>query len=326
MDTDLPDTRSSESDTTDRRRLLTLLGAGGAAAAAAVVLPREAHAAHDATNVLHLGEVNVAPQGAATRVEADVGPFGNAALAVHNASGVGMRAVSGGTGTGVEGISDAGVGGAFATTSGKALQVDGVASIFADSAISFGGNHPALIVEQQQAGGKSISSNVVAGGLAIEGTAFPTDEELEFEDQQGGYGVRGIAMSATGGYGEGPGVGVHGQSGTGVGVLGITAGAGTGVEARTHSPAGTALLVNGPSRFSTVGIGVVPAGKSEVFVGDPGVTEGSHITVTLVSDPGVRSVHWVDRDPGSGFTVHLTSAPPNRRPTTTFSYFVVESV
>ncbi len=51
-----------------------------------------------------------------------------------------------------------------------------------------------------------------------------------------------------------------------------------------------------------------------------------HITVILTGYPGPRQLHWVERNPGTGFTVHLTSAPPPQRPETNFTYLIVEPV
>ncbi|MDQ5822241.1 MAG: hypothetical protein M3540_12445, partial [Actinomycetota bacterium] len=51
----------SSSRLTDRRRLLVFLGAGGGAALASLFTRGEARAGHDGTNVLHLGEGNIAP-------------------------------------------------------------------------------------------------------------------------------------------------------------------------------------------------------------------------------------------------------------------------
>lgn len=87
---------------------------------------------------------------------------------------------------------------------------------------------------------------------------------------------------------------------------------------------GFALVVNGRSAFSTVGSAVIPAGSESAFVPNLAVGEKSHITVTLVSDPGPRQLSWVERSPGSGFTVHLTSAPRRRRPETALTYMIVE--
>jgi hypothetical protein len=59
-------------------------------------------------------------------------------------------------------------------------------------------------------------------------------------------------------------------------------------------------------------------------VANEAVTGDSHISVTLVSDPGSRSVHWIERNAGSGFTVRMTSAPVNKRPETSFTYLITE--
>ena len=107
------------------------------------------------------------------------------------------------------------------------------------------------------------------------------------------------------------------------GVLG-TSEAGVGVEARSDT--GMTLKVGGPAGFATAGAGSVPAGAAAVFVAAPSVSADSHITVTLSSDPGQRTVRWVERDPGNGFTVHMTAGPPKQPLQTAFTYLVVEPV
>lgn len=82
-----------------------------------------------------------------------------------------------------------------------------------------------------------------------------------------------------------------------------------------------ALKVVGRVSFSTVGSAVVPAGQSSVFVAEPAVSSGSHVSVTLMS-PGSRHVRWVERQPGLGFTVHLS--PPPTRTETDLTYWVVD--
>ncbi|MFN2588649.1 MAG: hypothetical protein ABR613_11105 [Actinomycetota bacterium] len=52
------------------------------------------------------------------------------------------------------------------------------------------------------------------------------------------------------------------------------------------------------------------------------VSADSHISVTLMGNPGVRTLQWVERAPGSGFTVHLTTVGP--KPQTPLTYFVLE--
>lgn len=270
---------------TSRRRLLTLMGAGGAAALAALLAQDEAQAGHDATNVMHLGESNSAS--APTTIDANNdGPM----LLLNNAH-----------------------------ATGTSLHAHKPLGVFTDV------TRPGMMVVNDGEGGGGIEALSRAGGIGIEGQVIPTEEELEFEDQKNGYGVRGISSSSFENYGDGPGVGVHGSAGTGTGVLGMCVAAGIGVEARSDIPEGAALRVRGKAWFSTGGSGVVPMGQSSVFVSDVDVTEESHISVTLVSNPGARSVSWVERDPNAGgFTVHMSPASPNKRPETFFTYLLTE--
>ena len=285
MAAELSPESSRTSESPTRRHLLTLMGAGGAAALATLVSSQEAQAGHDTTNVMHLGENNTAP-GPST-VDANVdGPM----LLLNNSH-----------------------------PSGATLHAHKPVGVFVDV------ERPALMVANEGAGGGGIEAASKAGGIGVEGFVVPTDEELEFEDQKNGYGVRGISSSSPETYGDGPGVGVQGQAGTGIGVLGVCLDAGIAVEARSDSPAGTALQVRGKAVFSTANAAVFPVGQDSVFVPDGDVTDESHISVTLVSNPGARVVKWVDRSPGSGFTVHLGLAPgPGGKPETHFTYMITE--
>jgi hypothetical protein len=121
-----------------------------------------------------------------------------------------------------------------------------------------------------------------------------------------------------GGVGFAPGV--HGFSELGPGVRG-SGGIGGDFESEN-----IALLVNGAAVFSTIGFGTVPAGQNSVFVADNRVKTEQHIAVTLVSNPGPRDLRWVEPTPGSGFRVHLSSAPPAARPATAFTYFIVDHI
>jgi hypothetical protein len=169
----------------------------------------------------------------------------------------------------------------------------------------------------------NASTGEIAGGISA--TTHGRAHGVEGVAYGPGIGVRGISQAPEGGdYGNGPSVGVHGQSGTGVGVLGIATQAGIGVEARSDTPDGIALQVRGKTTFTTGGSAAVPAGGESVFVAHPDVTEESHISVTLVSDPGIRQVLWVERDPGNGFTVYFTPAPPRKRPETHLTYLITE--
>jgi hypothetical protein len=321
------------------------MGAGGAAALATVVASKEAQAGHDATNTFHLGAGNSAPAGTQTTMTGDVGHFAfgidNANTAggggIHSRSRGGLAAVHGSaldTGSpGLFGTNDETLGSGPGTgpgpgvvgLSGSGAGVEGQsqtgAGVHGHSDSGLGGSFSTLAP-----GGKASTSTAQTGGTGVEGAAFPTEEETEFEDLKAGYGVRGVAMSAEGGYGEGPGVGVHGQSGTGTGVFAIATGAGTALTAHALAAGGIGLEVIGPSRFSTAGSATIPAGQESAFVASSGVTGESHISVTLASDPGPRTVRWVERSPGSGFVVHLSSAPPSKRPETHLTYLIVEPV
>jgi hypothetical protein len=351
-------------DATSRRRVLAWMGAGGAALLATLFSRNEAQAGHDGTNVLHLGEPNSAPPGRGTAIGSNVDSFsvgvdnfhtGPTAGGFHGRSLGGLPAVQGvghepsfagvfgssspasgdigkgsrtgvlgmsGSGPGVEGRSesgfgvsghsDTGSGGRFSSSSGQALSAFGRASITASVAATDGDT---LFVENSDtgdAGGGAISAlSTGAGTHAIEGITNGV-----------GVGVRGLAGADP--WGEGPGDGVHGTTGTGIGVLGNTNGAGIGVEARAESAGGIALQVRGSARFSTAGTATIPAGSDAVFVANPAVTEESHVSVTFASDPGSRQLTWVERNPGTGFTVH-TSSQTKKTPQTSFTYLVVDS-
>ena len=279
---------TDSSPETSRRGLLKWLGAGGAAALATVVTAKEAQAGHDGTNVFHLGEANTNPAGTETALRAN---GEHHALVLEGDSGGSQHQP-------------------------KALQVEnGVANFSATEdghAFFFANEHP-------ERGGCIFADG--RGKPVIEGFGVPS---ASFPDSgEPGTGVAGVAALEPGGEGLGPGVGVSGMSGTGTGVDGVS-NTGIGVHARTNTSEGIALAVSGRSRFGTAGSAVIPAGQSSVFVENQAVTGDSHISVTLVSDPGRRELGWVERSPGSGFTVHLTDAPPPRRPETSLTYLIIE--
>lgn len=87
---------------------------------------------------------------------------------------------------------------------------------------------------------------------------------------------------------------------------------------------GLALDVVGKARFSTAGAATVPQGQNSVFVPNASVTPNSHISISLVSDPGPRQLRWVSRNGGSGFTVYFAGGLPGQRPATNFTYLIVE--
>jgi hypothetical protein len=338
--------------------MLAWMGAGGAAVMATLFSRNEARAGHDGTNVLHLGEFNNAPAGTnegRTLLFADAegraldvrnsrqggpdigaiqawsrggGPAvqGNATTNLEfppTGSGVGLLGSSGSgpgvagnsisgnaveghsqTGTGVIGHSGTGTGGLFLSGSGSALSVLGRANMTASVAAAFGDT---LFVENQMAG--------PGGGGAISAVAHGDAHSVEGVANGVGVGVSGVAGGDP--FGEGPGDGVHGLSGTGTGVDGNSA---SGIGVRARSASGIALAVEGTARFSTAGFASIPAGEDSAFVPNAAVTDVSHISVTLTSDPGTRQVTWVEGSPGAGFTVHTSKKTPE----THFTYLIVE--
>jgi hypothetical protein len=300
MGGNLPSASSRIEDDTTRRRLLTLMGAGGAAALATLVSSKEAHAGHDSTNVMHLGESNSAPDGAQTKLLANVGSEDvdpGVALIVESTNSAFGGAITGtwhgpGTGHGVSGFNHS----PGTPEGGSGPGVQG-ASDNDVGVIGFGG---------AQAGVRGLSNN----GDGVLGQAGSAEGE-------GGPSVAGVRGEALGCVEKGPcGPGI------GIGVFGRSE-AGIGVKAKVDDPAGFALDVAGKARFSTAGSAVIPNGQNSVFVSDASVTDDSHISVTLVGNPGgMRAVQWVDRAPGSGFTVRLT--PTGQKPETPLTYFVVE--
>ena len=84
---------------------------------------------------------------------------------------------------------------------------------------------------------------------------------------------------------------------------------------------GSALLVYGGATFASAGGGAIPEGENSVFL-PAGLTDNKCILVTLTSNPGPRQLQWVEYHP-NGYTVHLTPAPPNKRPATNFTFFIV---
>jgi len=221
-------------------------------------------------------------------------------------------------GTGVVGTStNGGIGVHAVSETGTALQVDGKSNF----------------------NGEGFLSAKVDGGMAFfvqnTGTTVPVPGEPKplwpiamFGGCDNGCGLFG--RGGTGVQGEstatdGIGAGVYGTSTKGHGVQGVSE---EGIGVLAQSPRGTALQVEGKSSFSTVGSGTIPAFKKSYTVGLPAglVTDKSHISVTLTSDPNLigedAAVSFVERDPANNrFTINLTKAVGRN---TTFTYFIVE--
>jgi hypothetical protein len=145
-----------------------------------------------------------------------------------------------------------------------------------------------------------------------------------------GTGVTGKTQIGTGvtGIADTTGIGVHGLSQGGTGMEGEAPGdehPGVRAISRSGPPyppdGGLALEVIGKARFSTAGAGAVPRGRRIATVSDPAVTAASHITVTLTGNPGTARFDWLERQPGSGFVVHLAGLALWEIP---FTYLVIE--
>jgi hypothetical protein len=179
-------------------------------------------------------------------------------------------------------------------------------------------------------------------GVGVEGSA--TFEPGGFG--AGGAGVVGRGDVGVGGVGRSVGVYAASSQGEGVQVEGIGDGMDVGVSVRDArvgvsargddvgvlaSSSKTALRVMGQADFSTAGSSTISTGQDSAAVSNSRVTGLSHITVTLTGDPGQASsapgnkpvVVWVERQPGTGFVVHL-SRPV--RFATPFTYLIVEPV
>lgn len=206
--------------------------------------------------------------------------------------GIGVRGLSG-TGPGVQGGSDTGPG------------------VTGNSRTNIGGDFRVDDASESGIGCQGVSGGDPWGegsGIGVQGLS-------------GAIGVRGHSPGAD--VGMGPGVGTQGESEVGIGVQGNTR-SGIGVMGSAELQEGLALSVHGRAAFSTAGAGGIPAGASDVFVPEQLVGATSHITVTLTSDPGARYVRWVERVPGSGFRVYLSSVAAKQRVATIFTYLIVE--
>jgi hypothetical protein len=313
MGADSASASSHPSEDTTRRRLLTLMGAGGAATLATLVSSKEAQAGHDSTNTFHLGEDNTAPEGVATRLDMSVdNSDGSNGLMLRNQAN-GSALVAQADGAAIQAFDEGG-------TSRAILAFGGVRGLGHSREEDLPEGQPlgpgeGVVGESEQpdkAGVLGESVLLIERGFEGQPPAFGIGV-LGRTGAAPGVGVIGEAHVDDWGFGEvgTEGTGVLGRSGTGVGVHGLC-------------PDGFALRAEGKSAFSTAGAAVIPAGQSSLFVADADVTGNSHISVTLVSDPGSRSVHWIERNAGSGFTVRMTSAPVNKRPETSFTYLITE--
>jgi len=217
-------------------------------------------------------------------------------------------------GTGVVGTTtNGGIGVHAVSETGTALKVDGKSQCRADVVATDLGEFPSAFDVSNNAPYDPESG--LHPPVAIAGHC-PNGRGVNGHSDRAGTGVSGYSESGTGVAGNSPsGTGVVGFSDTGIGVLAISKG----------SPA---LRVEGKSSFSTVGSGTIPKFKKSHIVDlPPGlVTDKSHISVTLTSNPNVlggdAAVSFIERDPANNrFTITLTKAVGRD---TTFTYFIVE--
>jgi hypothetical protein len=297
---------------TTRRRMLTLLGGGGGAVAVTQLVSGSAAAADG--DPLILGNANEASAGTSLT---NLGANG---LNVHNPNG----------GVAFGASSSSGIGASFSSESGQALVASGPSQFSASSGF-------AVSVDNPDGGGIQIHSGPAEDDPSIKANRFST---VLGDPAPAIVGV----SSLPGSWSDGPNIGVLGGSGTGEGLhghstsgVGVGASCDSGVGMQGYSATGIggwfltedvgggiALRVSGIAEFDHVGSAEVPAGQNSVFVDNPTVKESSHITVTLISDPGGRSLRWVEKSPGSGFWVHLTGAGPKNRPPTGLTYQITE--
>ena len=284
--------------------------------------PRVSAVAAD-NDPLVLGTFNQASSGTALTSDAPL------TLSLNNNAPAGNGlGVSSTGGTGVSASSQSGIGGTFSSDTGQALIANGPSQFNATGGF-------AISVDNPDGGGIQLHCGPTEDTPTIKANRFSS------EAVETGPAIVGVS-SLPGGFGDGPNIGVLGGSGTGEGLHGHSA-SGIGMHASTDSGTGVqgysstgvggwfitdgpgvALRVSGIAEFDHVGSGEVPAGQNSGFVENPTVTSTSHITVTLVSDPGGRSLRWIERVPGSGFWVYLAGGSPKNRPQINLTYQIVE--
>lgn len=98
---------------------------------------------------------------------------------------------------------------------------------------------------------------------------------------------------------------------------------GSGEGAAVHAIGDVGLVVEGRSKFITVGFRTIPGDADHVTVSDVFVSGASHVSVSLTSNPGAPvAISWVDRGEGE-FTVHLTGQVVDE---TEISFFIADSL
>jgi hypothetical protein len=170
------------------------------------------------------------------------------------------------------------------------------------------------VLGMNNGGGPGVRGSIGSSSAAIEGHNSGAGPAVYGNAAGSGPGVKGTSAQSPAVWGE--------SSGAGPGILGNNTGTGPGIRA-THSGAGFALEVDGTARFmGAAGAGTIPAKTDSGFVSNSLVSAASHISVALTADPGSSAVvQWIERSPGSGFTLHLSAKANNA---TVFTYLIVE--
>lgn len=271
-----------------RRDLLKALGLATAGAVVGSVLsPKEAQA----HGTIHADSTTLDPAIHGNNYVGGNGVQGDSP----NGWGVAGSSISN---AGVRGGADSGRGVAGVSTSGTGVEGSTQSGIGVD-----GFSNTSIGVVGTSNSGTGVQGRSNSSGTGVEGRS------------DSGRGVQGISNSD---------VGVHGTSNSAPGLVGVST-QDTGVLA--VSAFGDALHVFGPARFDTAGAGSIPAGQKSVTVNETRVTAQSHITMTLTGNPGSTGsglpavLVWVQRQPGTGFTAHLSRPVASATP---FTYLIVE--
>lgn len=314
----------------NRRRVLAL-GAAAAAGALALTAGRSDQAEAATGDPLILGQANTADQTTELSSTADPALLVDGSVSAGSVSAESISA--GSVGAGSISAGSVGVGGplsvfgAVTVTQGSVLASTAVGpAIEGRATAAFEPSGPGIL-------GISRSGPAVEGrGFFGPGVLGTTDNGNPGVDGRSnfGHGVHGtsastfpdVVVAGVRGENSGAGPGVHGTSSSGPGVLGQGNSTGAGLRGE-NAAGGFALQVMGTAQFQGVaGSGTIPAKGTSASISNPAVTAQSHITITLMGDPGNNNVQlWVERQPGSGFVLHTTIPLKN---TTPFTYLIVE--
>ena len=234
-----------------------------------------------------------------------------------------IRGTSPTSGTGIHGESHSGTGVHGLTQTGESA----IFGLAAGSGIGIFGR------SQSGPGVRGVSDSATGEGVTGFGDGLGVRGE-----SQAGTGVLGLAPDGVGVSGQSTSaVGVSGESQTGIGVNGRNGGSGTGVEgfspdgdgvdgisqrgvgvrASTGSgigllafaQEGIALEAQGPVRFSTAALGLIPAGASSATIAllSAVVPISTKVLCTLQSDPGNVALKFAHIEPsGEAVTVVLS--------------------